>query len=76
MSGIATGGAEITLEVSGMSCVMCVKHVTRALLEVPGISEANVTLEPPRAVVRYDPAAAGPEAMLDAIRRAGYDARA
>ncbi len=76
MTDNPSGGKEIALEVAGMSCMMCVKHVTRALQEVPGVSRADVTLSPPRAVVRYDPSMAGPDAMIAAIRKAGYDAKA
>ncbi len=74
MSDILSGGTEIPLEVIGMTCTMCVRHVTAALQKVPGVFRADVTLTPPRAVVRYDPGVAGPDAMIAAIRQAGYDA--
>ena len=32
------------LKISGMSCGNCVKHVTQALSEIPGISEIEVDL--------------------------------
>jgi copper chaperone CopZ len=76
MSGDMTGGKEISLMVTGMTCMMCVKHVTKALEEVPGVSRAEVTLAPPRALVRYDPARTSAEAMIAAVRSAGYDASA
>ncbi len=74
---MSEGGAdvrEMVLEVTGMTCAMCVKHVTQALRKVPGVSGATVTLTPPRALVRYDPGAASKETMVAAIRKAGYDA--
>ena len=65
---------ETTLRISGMTCTMCVKHVTKALEKVPGVTKAVVTLEPPRAVVRHDPVAASKDALAAAVRDAGYDA--
>ncbi len=37
--------------VEGMSCGGCVNKVKRALLEVPDVTEANVQLDPPGAVI-------------------------
>jgi copper chaperone CopZ len=74
MSDESSGGREIPLQVTGMTCMMCVKHVTRALEKVPGISRVEVTLTPPRAVIRYDPAKVSPDAMIETVRAAGYDA--
>jgi copper chaperone CopZ len=76
MSGDTTGGREVSLGVTGMTCMMCVKHVTKALENLPGVSRVEVTLAPPRALVRHDPAIASVEAMIEAIRKAGYDAHA
>ncbi len=38
-------------ELEGMSCGGCVSNVKRALLEVPDVTEADVQLRPPRAVI-------------------------
>ena len=38
-------------EVAGMSCGGCVSHVKKALLTVPGVTEAEVYLHPQRAVL-------------------------
>ena len=38
-------------ELEGMSCDGCVSNVKRALLEVPDVTEADVQLRPPRAVI-------------------------
>lgn len=38
-------------EVAGMSCGGCVSHVKKALLNVPGVTEAEVHLLPQRAVL-------------------------
>jgi copper chaperone len=63
----------ISLKVQGMSCGGCVASVTRALEAVPGAVEVAVTLQPPVAVVTYDPARTNGGALRLAIEDAGYD---
>lgn len=60
----------ITLELSGLTCDHCVRAVTQALLDVPGVESAEVTLE--RAVVH---GTASPHQLMDAIHEEGYEAR-
>ena len=38
-------------ELAGMSCGGCVSHVKKALLHVPGVTEAEVHLHPQSAVL-------------------------
>ncbi len=38
------------------------------------MEEAEVTFEPPRAVVRYDPGTVTVEQIIEAVRRAGFRA--
>ena len=38
-------------ELAGMSCGGCVSHVKKALLQIPGVTDAEVHLHPPRAVL-------------------------
>ncbi|HYF13976.1 MAG TPA: MauE/DoxX family redox-associated membrane protein [Phycisphaerales bacterium] len=59
-----------TLAIEGMHCESCVKKLTRALLTVPGVTDAAVTLEPPRATVDAD-GPVRPEALAAAAQRAG-----
>ena len=61
------------LAISGMTCQMCVKHVTRALNEVPGLTVKDVNVG--SAIVEYDPAALPEDRILDSVREAGYEAR-
>ena len=61
-----------TLKISGMTCQMCVKHVTRALEGVDGVSAVKVELDPGTAVVTYDPASAGMQVFQNAVDEAGY----
>ena len=57
----------------GMTCDMCVKHVTKALEGVSGVSKVKVKLEPGIAIVRYDPDEAGMQDFKSAVSEAGYD---
>ena len=64
----------ITLPVLGMTCASCQHHVETALNSTPGVESARVDLMANRATVVFDPAVAGPENLIQAIRAAGYDA--
>ena len=63
-----------TLAITGMTCNGCVKHVDRALREVPGVTAVEVDLPGARAKVSHDPAAAPVPALVAAIEAAGYEA--
>ncbi|MDI1449111.1 heavy metal translocating P-type ATPase [Polyangium sp. 6x1] len=63
----------IDLPVEGMTCAACVRRIERALLATSGVREARVNLVTRTATITYDPAAAGTEALVTAIERAGYD---
>ncbi len=64
----------ITLPVLGMTCASCQQHVESVLNSTAGVASAHVDLMANRATVVFDPAVAGPEALIGAIRGAGYDA--
>ena len=38
-------------DLAGMTCGGCVSHVKKALLQIPGVTEAEVQLHPQRAVL-------------------------
>lgn len=60
------------LKIEGMSCAMCVGHVTRALAEVPGVKATNVDLEGGKASVQHD--GADLAMMIAAVEEEGYTA--
>ncbi len=64
---------ETTLNVKGMSCKMCVKHVTEALEGISGVREAEVSLEKETAHVWYDPQGVDFDQFRDAVAEAGYE---
>jgi Cu+-exporting ATPase len=63
---------ERLLNVEGMTCASCVARVEAALRKVPGVEDARVNLATHQAAVR---GSADATAMIESVRRAGYDAR-
>ncbi len=64
----------VTLPVTGMTCAACQTHVERALRETPGVDQATVNLMTHNARIVFDPGIAAPQALIEAVREAGYDA--
>ncbi|NLG27012.1 MAG: copper-translocating P-type ATPase [Chloroflexi bacterium] len=62
-----------TLPISGMTCAACVQHVARALRKVEGVVDVNVNLATERAAVAYLPGVTDAQALVAAVRAAGYD---
>ncbi|SEM61068.1 Cu+-exporting ATPase [Stigmatella aurantiaca] len=60
------------LLIQGMTCASCARRVERALAEVPGVQEATVNFATQRASGRYQPQQARPDALAEAVVRAGY----
>ena len=67
---------EIVLPIEGMTCASCVNRIERFLKKTPGVEEASVNLATERATIRLDPAMAGRDEAVAAVRAAGYDVRA
>jgi len=64
---------QVVLPVTGMTCANCAAAIERSLGKVEGIKEARVNLASEKAVLVYDPALISDQALVDSIRRAGYD---
>jgi mercuric ion binding protein len=62
----------ITLSVSGMTCAGCAGHVEKALQKVEGVEKTEVNYDTNEAVVTYDDAKTGVEALTKATEGAGY----
>ena len=77
LGGIIRGEEErvdrVILAIDGMSCGHCVRAVTEALTEVPGVRVERVTIG--SAELAYDPATASVDDATRAIAEAGYSAR-
>jgi copper chaperone len=62
--------------VEGMHCQGCVKSVTGAVRQVPGVTRVDVSLERKAATVEFDAASASPAAIVAAIEGAGFESTA
>jgi Cu+-exporting ATPase len=66
-------GRQGRLAVYGMTCAACALRIEKTLNKLPGVS-ASVNLATERAQLRLGPGAPGMDAVIGAIRSAGYDA--
>ncbi len=62
----------ITLIIANMTCSMCPVTVRKALEMREGVSEANVSLEPPRAVVTFDDEHTDVQTLIETTTNAGF----
>ena len=60
------------LKIDGMSCQHCVKTVTEALTELPGVRRAKVNLRKGEAVVHFDASRVTPANFTEAITTVGF----
>ncbi|MDL2336285.1 MAG: cation-translocating P-type ATPase [Pseudomonadota bacterium] len=63
-----------SLRLSGVTCAACALPIEEALRSVDGVIEATVNAAAMRASVRWDPTRTRPSALVDAVRKAGFDA--
>ena len=73
-AGYPARQAEITLQISKMTCASCVGRVEKALATVPGVVAASVNLATETAQVSYLEGSIGPADLLHAAQTAGYPA--
>lgn len=64
-----------TLKVTGMSCGMCVQHVTKALQAIAGVRSVEVDLDSGRATVEHE-AGVTAAPLIAAVEEEGYSAQA
>lgn len=64
--------AQINLNVSGMTCGSCVKHVTKALESLDGVSNINVDLQSGK--VHLDRTSDQSDDLIHALNEDGYPA--
>lgn len=62
----------VILEVRNMTCAACTVAVTKSLTNLDGVIDANVSLDPPRAVVKYDPNRVNVKKVQAATASAGF----
>jgi Cu+-exporting ATPase len=66
-------GAEIRLDIEGMTCAACAAGVEKALARLEGVKSAGVNLPMEQASIRFDTGLVSPAALAEAVRGAGFD---
>lgn len=74
-TGVSAGQRTVTLAVDGMTCASCPYIVRTALLEVPGVERAEVSLGDKKAVVTFDDTKAGVAELTAATAASGFPSR-
>lgn len=65
----------VEIQVEGMTCMHCQKHVADALGALKGVKKAEVSLTDKKASVLCNPAKVSREDLVQVVKDAGYDAR-
>lgn len=64
---------KIVLQVEGMSCDHCVKSITKAVNELPGVAQVEVSLSDKTVMVEYDNTKVKVEQIKSVIEEQGYE---
>jgi len=65
----------VTLSVPGMTCAACPITIKKALTEVDGVTDAEVSFDKKEAVVTFDDAKTDVSTLIEATTDAGYPSR-
>jgi len=60
------------LEVRGMTCPSCIRHIDGALRDVDGVEDVQVRFQEKRVLVQHDTLTAPVPALVEALEEAGY----
>ncbi len=63
-----------SFQLSGMHCAACAGIIEQAVAGLEGVHEVRVSASAQRATVHWNPARTRPSQLIEAVRRAGYDA--
>jgi P-type Cu+ transporter len=74
MTTATSSRSTCTLDIGGMTCASCVRHVEKALSRIDGVDSAEVNLATEAATVSFDPQTAGLSELTAAVAAAGYTA--
>ncbi|SMC16686.1 Cu+-exporting ATPase [Andreprevotia lacus DSM 23236] len=72
-TGYDVPSRSLTLALEGMSCAACASRIEKMLQRIPGVT-ASVNLATESASVSFPAGSVSDDALIDAVRRAGYDA--
>ena len=63
-----------SFQLSGMHCAACAGIIEQAVAGLDGVHDVRVSASAQRATVHWDPSRTRPSRLIEAVRRAGYDA--
>lgn len=66
---------EMRLSVPNMTCRSCAMHVTRALEDLDGVDDVQISLREAEVCVIYDPRTSGARHFIEAVAEEGYEAK-
>jgi copper chaperone len=66
---------ETLLDVKGMTCSSCVRHIDHALKELDGVQHVEVRMREGRVIVKHAESVDAAK-LVGAVKDAGYDAQA
>lgn len=75
MTAQATATRRTILRAEGFSCPSCVAKIEKALKALPGVTSAQVHFASSRIEVEHDPQVAPVDALVKAVKDAGYVAK-
>lgn len=61
-------------KITGMVCASCAQTIEKAVIQLPGVNEANVNLAAERMQVEFEGAAVTPNQVISSVVKAGYGA--
>lgn len=67
--------ASIRLKTSGMHCGSCAKRIEMEVAELPGVSSVKADAQSGLTEVDFDSSQTGVDAIVEAVKTAGYDAQ-
>lgn len=75
MNTTSTATTTTTLRAEGFSCPSCVGKIEKRVGRMPGVESVKVHFASSRIVIVHDPGLADTDALVAAVREAGYLAR-
>jgi copper chaperone len=64
---------ETILDVTGMSCPSCIRHIDDALGKLDGVARVEVRLSDGKVVIQHDRDRTSIDNLVEALREAGYE---
>jgi copper chaperone CopZ len=74
IGAVEKGAIMIKLKISGMKSRECAQIIRESLIEVDGVDEALVDFEKDEAIIEFEGHVPNDEALITAVKQAGYSA--